>query len=31
MPDIQLDHTALGSQLRAMQADLQKALRSQNK
>jgi transcriptional regulator with XRE-family HTH domain len=31
LPDIQLDHTALGSQLRAMQADLQKALRSQNK
>ncbi len=31
LPDVQLDHAGLGSQLRAMQADLQSALRSQNK
>jgi hypothetical protein len=31
LPDIQLDHAALGSQIRAMQADLQTALRSHNK
>jgi transcriptional regulator with XRE-family HTH domain len=31
LPDIQLDHAALGSQIRAMQADLQTALRGHNK
>ena len=31
LPDIQLDHTGLGSQIRAMQADLQSALRGHNK
>ncbi len=31
LPDIQLDHAGLGSQIRAMQADLQAALRGHNK
>jgi transcriptional regulator with XRE-family HTH domain len=31
LPDIQLDHAGLGSQIRAMQADLQTALRGQHK
>jgi transcriptional regulator with XRE-family HTH domain len=31
LPDIQLDHAGLGTQLRAMQADLQAALRTQYK
>jgi hypothetical protein len=31
LPDIQLDHAALGSQIRAIQADLQSALRNQLK
>jgi transcriptional regulator with XRE-family HTH domain len=31
LPDIQLDHAALGSQIRAMQADLQAALHKHNK
>jgi transcriptional regulator with XRE-family HTH domain len=31
LPDIQLDHASLGSQIRAIQADLQTALRSHNK
>jgi hypothetical protein len=31
LPDIQIDHTALGSQIRAMQADLQAALNMHNK
>lgn len=31
LPDIQLDNAALGSQIRAMQADLQAALHKHNK
>lgn len=31
LPDIQLDSAALGTQMRAIQADLQAALRMQNK